>query len=243
MLPPNQKNKSIIAISFILLLTSHFTPLTSYAAVSSGSDYSIEVEDIDTALPEHKDPPRIIQNELKTIEAVYEPVAPYTITATNDSFSFSISQLGIDFGALSATNPVVRTSDIVFSTPFYGAQVVAYENHPLMDTQKAIIPDTTCDTGTCSQSIPANWENNLTYGFGFQCESTDSEACGKDFSASNSFKQFADLSAKESLRTIALNQRDNRMTSAKITYKVNISGTQPVGGYSNIVTYIAIPNF
>jgi hypothetical protein len=212
------------------------------AAVSSNGDYMVEF-DIGSELPTPTSPPKPVQNYIPVPTPVYDAKPKYTISATNDSFALQISQTIIDFGALTATNPVTRASDISFTTPFYGAQVIGYENRPLINTERITIPDTTCDTGTCSQTIPANWENDLTYGFGFRCESTSQEVCGRGFSDQNSFKQFSDSSAKESPQTILLNQQAKPSTTAKITYKVNISGTQPVGGYSNTVTYIAIPNF
>lgn len=213
------------------------------AAVSSGSDYSIEIEDINTSMPEPTAPSKVIQTQPNLVpKDIYTP-PPYTIAATNDSFSIKIPQTNIDFGALSATNPVIRTSTVAMTTPLYGAQLLGYTNHPFMNTEKTILPDTTCDTGTCSQTIPSAWENDLTYGFGYQCESASKDICGRDFSASNSFKQFADSSAKESPQAIILSQQSNHNISAEITYKVNISGTQPIGGYSNTVTYIAVPNF
>lgn len=236
--------KSFIMLHLAIVLTSHFSPPTSLAAVSTGEDYSIEFEDINTALPEPTSPPRVIpQAPLPTTFIPPNTPPPYTIAATNDSFSFKIAQTIIDFGALTATNPVTRTTDISFSTPTHGAQIFGYANHPLMNTEKITIPDTTCDTGTCTQSIPSIWENDLTYGFGFRCESEATEVCGRDFSGSNSFKQFSDSSAKESPVPIILNQQAKPSTTARLIYKVNISGTQPVGGYSNTVTYLAIPNF
>lgn len=231
-------------ISLALILTSHLSPLTSDAAVSSGEDYSIEYEDINTALPEPTTPPPVgPKAPLPTSFIPPNIPPPYTITATNDSFSFKISQTILDFGALTATNPVIRTSDITFSTPTHGAQIFSYANHPLINTEKITIPDTTCDTGTCTQSIPSAWENDLTYGFGFRCESKAKEVCGRDFAGSNSFKQFSDSSAKESPIPIILNQQSKHSTIARMIYKINISGTQSVGGYSNTVTYLAIPNF
>jgi hypothetical protein len=242
-------HKSILFHSVVIGLLGYWViglfPPTAGAAVSSDGNYSIEFEDIGNELPTPTAKPRVIPFPLPTTpnNPTSNQPTPYTITATNDAFSFSISQTIIDFGALTATNPVIRTSDISFSTPFYGAQVIGYENHPLINTEKNTIPDTTCDTGTCSQTIPSNWENDLTYGFGFHCESDSEEVCGRGFSDQYSFKQFADNSAKESPVSILLNQQSKHATPARITYKVNISGTQPVGGYSNTVTYIAIPNF
>lgn len=240
-----RKILSFLAASLCLLTTAGLYVQHSEAAVSSGSDYSIEVGDINTSLPEPTSPPKIIQKQLPLVQAPVPNNAPspYTITATNDAFSFAISQTAIDFGALTATNPVIRTSDLQFSTPSYGAQILGYENHPLMNTEKTILPDTTCDTGTCSQSISSTWENNLTYGLGFRCESSSLEVCGQAFSGSNSFKQFADVSAKESPQPIALNQQAKPSTKTRVVYKVNVSGTQPTGGYSNIVTFLAVPNF
>lgn len=243
-LEPKINRKVLLAIYGAVLLASHLSPPTSLAAVSTGEDYSIEFEDINTALPEPTTAPRIIpQAPLPTTFIPQNTPPPYTITAKNDSFSIRIEQTIMDFGALTATNPVTRTSDISFSTPTHGAQIFAYANHPLMNTERITIPDTTCDTGTCTQSIPSVWENDLTYGLGFRCESQDTEVCGRDFSASNSFKQFSDTSAKESPMPIILNNQSKRSTTARLIYKVNISGTQPVGGYSNRVTYLAIPNF
>lgn len=235
--------KSFALTSILLTLFAYSLPNQVVAAVSSGSDYSIEIEDLNTSMPEPTSPPKVIQNQPNPLPLdVYTP-PPYTIAATNDTFAIKITQTAIDFGTLSATNPVIRTSDLGMTTPFYGAQILSYTNHPLMNTEKTILPDTTCDTGTCSQTIPSIWENDLTYGFGYRCESVSKDICSKDFSASNSFKQLADNSAKESPQTIILNQQANQDILAKITYKVNISGTQPVGGYSNTITYIAVPNF
>ena len=224
-------------------------PQQAGAAVSSSDDYSIEFEEIDTALPEVTKAPPIIKptSSLPFVpalpKAVPDVTPTYTISGSNDYFGFSITQNIIDFGALTATNPVIRTSDLAFTSPLYGGQVLAYENHPFLNTENTFLPDTTCDNGTCTQTIPANWENSLTYGFGFRCESEATEVCGSDFSNTNSFKQFADISAKETLQPIILNQQSKPTTRTKITYKVNISGTQPVSGYSNTVTFIAIPNF
>lgn len=237
----------VVIFASVLALSCPISPV--YAAVSSSGDYSIEFEEIDTAVPEATKPPPIIKPtsslpNLPVVPKIVPETTPtYTIKGSNDYFSFAISQNAIDFGALTATNPVIRTSDLAFTSPLYGGQIFAYENHPFLNTENTFLPDTTCDNGTCTQTIPANWENSLTYGFGFRCDSEATEVCGSDFSNTNSFKQFSDISAKETLQSIILNQQAKPETKMKITYKVNISGTQPVSGYSNTITFIAIPNF
>ncbi len=248
-LQPKNLIKPFIVAGVCSLLFFQLSSQT-FAAVSSSGDYSIEFEEIDPGAPEVTKPPPIVKptNQplpfVPTIPKVVLDTKPtYTIAGTNDYFSFSISQNTIDFGALTATNPVIRTSDLAFTSPLYGGQIFAYENHPFLNTENTFLPDTTCDNGTCTQTIPANWENSLTYGFGFRCDSEATEVCGNDFSNTNTFKQFADISAKETLQSIILNQQAKPTTNTKITYKVNISGTQPPSGYSNTVTFIAIPNF
>jgi hypothetical protein len=218
-------------------------PSIVYASTSSSGDYSIEFDTIDGENAQPTKPPPITNNQYQSITNSPIKAPQYTIETSNDSFSFALSQTAIDFGPLSATNPVIRTSDMTFSTPARGSKIVASENHPLMTPAKNVLPDTTCDNGSCTQTIPDLWSSNLTYGFGFRCESSFKNSCDQGFSDQNAFKQFADDTAKESSQPIMLNQQSNHNTSGKVIYKVNISGTQALGGYSNTITYIAIPNF
>ena len=132
---------------------------------------------------------------------------------------------------------------MTFSTPIRGSKVISSENHQLQLGARIFLPDTTCDNGSCSETIPDLWTSNLTYGFGYRCESSFENSCDQGFSDTDAFKQFANDSAKESPQTIMLNQQSNQETTGKITYKVNISGTQTLGSYSNVITYIAVPNF
>jgi hypothetical protein len=212
------------------------------AAQSSNPDYTIETDNLSTDNP---DPTKIpsLPNAPTPSSAPTLSISKYTITSTSDAFSFSLSQNAIDFGILSATNPVIRTSELRLASPLQGAQIFANQNHPLTSAELQTIPDTTCDNGSCSQGIATPWTSSLTYGFGYRCELGSNQGCDSTFSDPTSFKQFADAAANESFNQIRLSQQSNLITRAKIIYKVNISGTQPPGGYSNTITYIAIPNF
>lgn len=160
-------------------------------------------------------------------------------------FRFSISTLLIDFGALTPTNPVTRSNLLTISNgSAYGYSVTAFENHPLQDdAQGRTIPDTTCDTGLCTQSTSALWNNTLTYGFGYRCDNVSATDCASGFSTANFFKQFSNAAANETPESVMNGTNVGRNKQVQITYKVNVSGTQEAGFYKNVITYIATPTF
>jgi len=154
-------------------------------------------------------------------------------------FSFSVSNNLIDYGPLTPTNPVSRTTNLVISKgSSKGYSVFAFANRELSDVNNNSIPDTTCDNGTCSETSSGVWSGNLSFGFGYRCE-IEASPCSKDFLIENSFKQFANDSKSEAYEAI-INSFDSR--KAKIEYKVNISNNQAKNSYSNSITFIAIPN-
>ena len=71
---------------------------------------------------------------------------------------------------------------------------------------------------------------------------SDLKACLNDFYNSNYYKQFPNVSNSKSPQIImsSANIGENK---ARITYKVNISGTQAIGFYNNAITFVATPNF
>ena len=237
-----------VGFSFIaILLISHFSPLTShviknvFADTISDPNYSIDVGNIDTN-PQPTPRPQVLgTTNVQVKEFTTGP--NYTINTAKDSFSIGLSQNTIDYGILSSTNPVIRTSGITFSNPQLGAEILTYENHPLMSSMNDLIQNTTCDNGSCYPQIAAAWNNTLTYGFGYRCDSTDPTACDSQFSTSNYYKQYPDSSKAQLPEVILMSKTAGPDTKANVTYKVNISGTQKTGGYYNSITYLAIPNF
>ncbi len=159
-------------------------------------------------------------------------------------FTFSLSNALIDFGLLSPTNSVTRTSTITISSTASGYQLVVYENHPLRSTANAVIPNTTCDNGSCTEITGAPWTNTLTYGFGYRCDNVAGTNCEASFAQADYFKQFTDYSKKQASPQIVMKATaPNQKAKSEITYKVNISGTQRPGAYSNRITYLATPSF
>lgn len=160
-------------------------------------------------------------------------------------FTFSISNTNIDFGILSPTNPVSRTNILsVLNTSANGYVVTALANHPLRDSVSGVlIPDTSCDDGTCTSLTTSLWASTLTYGFGYRCDNLKGTDCASGFTNASNYKQFADQSAKENPAAIMIGNNGNSNKQATITYRVNISGSQPAGIYANTITYIATPTF
>lgn len=158
-------------------------------------------------------------------------------------FIFTVSSNSISFGSLDANSPVLRTQTLQISNgSAYGYNVYASENHPLQSGSNTI-PDTTCDNGSCTQTISAPWINTLTYGFGYRCDNVVGTDCASGFSGATNYKQFSDSSIHESAQSVMGSQNVGRNRQVQITYKINISATQPGGTYNNTITYLAIPSY
>lgn len=161
-------------------------------------------------------------------------------------FSISLSPNLVDFGTLSPTNPIIRTVDLnMDSLTAYGYSVIVSENEPLTavpPNSKTIIPDTTCDNGACGTENAAEWINALTYGFGYHCDNVTGADCDNFLTKANFYKHFPNIASNDDPQSIMAGIGSNNK-STRLSYKVNISGTQAPGIYSNVITYIAIPNF
>ncbi len=220
------------------------------AFTMSSSDWIIEMGDFVTSAGKSSDGKvSILSTTGQTGPGVYSG-KNYTVRSGFFSiyplspFSFSISDTLIDFGLLSPTTPVNRTAILSLSNPSStGYQIVAYENNPLVNEAHIAINDTTCDNGSCSETTSAPWNNNLTYGLGYRCDPVRSVTCSSTFTEPDYYRQFADAAKGESPQTIINGRGAGKDRSAKITYKLNISGTQMTGIYSNTITYIAAPTF
>lgn len=235
---------------FVYLLVGLFLS-TANAQTMSNKDYIIEVQGFNAASGTTVNTnytlrstagevaTGVSENEDFKIKAGFENIV------SSSPFFASLSTDMIDFGTLNPTNPIIRTANLsVYSLPLYGYSIIGFENHPLKNVSEPpvqIIPDTTCDNGQCNQENAGAWTNTLTYGFGYRCDNLTGNDCDSSFSNPNFYKHFADISnsiAPSIMKGIGSENKD-----ARLSYKVNISGTQPKGIYTNIITYIAVPNF
>lgn len=152
---------------------------------------------------------------------------------------FSVSENLIDYGQISATDPVSRTNIIsIFAPSSRGHTLQALQDHSLKhNSSTTFIPDTTCDSGACTESVAQAWTGTLTYGFGYRCDPlSTTNYCVSGFSDTDFFKPFS----SETPQVVAQSASQLKI---QITYKINISGTQAPEFYSNKITFIAVPNF
>jgi hypothetical protein len=174
----------------------------------------------------------------------YQAILGFEDKNSKDPFLFSISETNIDYGEISPTDPIVRSNLLTVSaTPTYGYTIQSYENHALRnETSQALIPDTTCDTGTCNSAVSAAWNGTLTYGFGYRCDQvSSSNYCADGFLDPTYFKQFAKAENEQPQNIMQGGASEKEQ--AQITYKINISAAQASGIYGNSLIYLAVPNF
>jgi len=186
----------------------------------------------------------------KYTQAGYIIKAGFPYIKTIIPFSFSISDLTIDFDELLPETPVLRTNLLTVSTGgASGYTVKAYENHPLQIIGgTTTINDTTCDDGACTQTAATVWWNdNTKYGFGFNIKNddvpVDNADTPADFIDYTYFRHFANQNAGENPQTVMGSDNVGRNRHATVTYRANISGIQAAGNYDNIITFIATPGY
>ena len=159
-------------------------------------------------------------------------------------FSFTISDLSIDFGTLVPgvfPSPLPTNTLTISSGGAAGYSVTAIEDRPLTaQSGTATIPDTTCDSDGCSETTAGVWTNTAKYGFGYNLNGNDVPAA---FADSTYFKQFADASQSETAQIVMSSSNVGKSRTATVTYKVNIAATQTAGDYENNITYVATPSY
>jgi len=158
-------------------------------------------------------------------------------------FTFTVTPTALDFGTIDPTSPVTRTNTLDVLSTASGYSVTGIENNSLKQNSPTTIADTTCDSGSCTPSTAAPWTSNLTYGFGYRCDNLLQNDCVTGF-ATDYYKPFANQTLSQNPQLVM--QAISGFASDKqsqITYKVNVSGSQLPGVYTNTITYVASPNF
>ena len=202
-------------------------PIQADAASMQSDYYSLEKKSIDIK-PYQLDRSQPIQETKEPRQKGFNYIVAST---TPETSSVTLSTTLLDYGEISATSPIIRRLLLTIQSP-KETQLMTIANHPLQKTDGTIIPNTTCDNGSCSAFTEALWVNALTYGFGYRTDSMETAY----------FKQLPDFSLNNQ-EAIVTRTRQQTTTNIPLTYKVNISGTQAPGSYSNHVWLIATPNY
>ncbi len=169
----------------------------------------------------------IIETDAINIQPKVSPIPSPTVTPNilPKPFFFSVSPITLDFGEITPTDPTTRTTTVDINPE---GNLFALTDHELQSEDKKIIPDTTCDNGTCTNKYASAWDSILTYGFGYKC-------CNADF------MQLPNEAKGNKLSPIFFGK--TKETETTITYKINIPTSQDIGLYTNTLTVIAVPNF
>lgn len=256
-------NRVAIQLILFIICSSIFilcTPKnTTYASISSGDSVNIQIDELKITSEKPKidsqkkpDPPEILPAGTYTGNN-YKITSGFDNTDIQDAFTFGLTNSTIDYGILTATNPVYRTTNMFISHYNKRFIVREYEDHALLARRslgegglaqpEIFIPDTTCDNGYCSHIRSDIWENTLTYGLGFRCDDVNGIFCPIELKQDNYYKHFSDISKNESPQIIMSGRSAEANKEVQVTYKLNISKTQQNGSYSNTITYIASPGY
>lgn len=161
----------------------------------------------------------------------------------SEALRLTIDSNLIDFGELTPTNPLIRTQIISVTnllSPLY--DLLIYENHPLTNPTGSFIPNTTCDSGGCTEFTSGVWDSTLTFGLGYRCENIEGYDCENGFNYDQTYKQIPENKDKMSI-SIMEGINDKNSKSINISFKLNTSASQQSGPYTNIVTYTLTPSF
>ena len=260
--------------------TYNLQPTPSYAINMNSNEYKIQFGVVDSGGGKMVDP---VDNSYHLSSSIGQAAAKefqsngYIVKAgfqyinSRIPFSFSLSNIRVDFGSLLPNTPA--TGALTLKVSFGGAGqyvVTARADRPLTDNQGLeMISFTGCDGGvdTCSLSNAALWTSPTAYGFGYSMTDVNSPSnVPVDFVTGSYFRPFANRLLSEEASIIMLSDNVTaditptpaialtpapvltgvaRTTTheAIITMKTNISSIQPAGTYATVIRFLATPSF
>jgi hypothetical protein len=163
---------------------------------------------------------------------------PHLKALPASSISIAIDSYQVRYGFVVPGEALVRNSTITIITNHSGASLFLQEDHPLQSAQKDLIPNTSCDTGSCTPNLADIWNSPLTFGFGIRCE--NSKLCSNDF-RNGTYRPLADTSQAQIPAEILSSPVVGSVTT-NVFYKLNISPNLASKPYTHTVSYIVTPN-
>ena len=110
------------------------------------------------------------------------------------------------------------------------------------------IKDTTCDSGSCTESVSGAWTTATNNGFGYTLDNAAGGGTDAAFVHGGNFtaKQIPDQEltpTPETKQTIMSNAGPVSAKQVYACYRISVSGTQPAGYYYNKIKYTATATF
>ncbi|HAV15642.1 MAG TPA: hypothetical protein DCX25_04925 [Candidatus Pacebacteria bacterium] len=244
----NKKFATVFPIAVALFFGAMFLMIPKAHGFMSSADYMIQFGNINmTSGTKTGGPYKITDTVGQTAPGRYGTTgylvrAGFQYIYTIGTFSFSLSNYRIDFGLLSTNTFATATTGVTVSAKGAGGYIVtAYENAPLTKLgTAATIPNTTCNSGSCTYGTVGVWTDATKNGFGYTLSGNDIPAAFVD---TTYFKPFADFSQNQPGQVIMSNAASGKNRYAVVTYKISVSGSQAAGDYENHIVYIATPGY
>lgn len=201
--------------------------------LSSGPETSVSGQTLDTS-------GQPATNEYDS--AGFQLKTGFASATTLTPFSFTISDLSIDFDSLSPGVFASLTNSLTVSSGgAEGYTVKAIADKPLTNNAgTATLADTTCDDNACSETTAGIWNSTAKFGFGYNMSGNDIPVT---FAGPAYFKQFSNASLSETAQTVMSSATAADGRTATITYKINLPADQAGGDYENEITFIAAPSY
>lgn len=224
----------------LLLITALFIAGTSYAYAQEmiGDSYKIDLSPniskdnkIDNNIPSVEFSPSISGEN-------FSITYPYITDYGKLPLGLSLSQEILDFGNIASGEPVTRNHTLsVFSPSERRYSIFLYQDSGLTSKSNTQIPNTSCDSGSCTSILADTWNLPLTYGFGYTCE--NKETCVSSFQ-DDYYRRLASASQSEAPAEIITSVKN---TKTNMLFKLNIAPTQNREVYSNTIYYLLTPTF
>jgi len=171
----------------------------------------------------------------------YKVLAGFQYIHSLIPFTFTISDISIDFGALTFGSFNNQTNNLTVSCGSAGGyQVTVLANKQLTSQAGSTIPKTTCGPTTCTLTTAQPWTSTDYYGFGYNMSGDNIPS---DFVDSTYFRPFPDEQSTDTAKIVMSGSNVGRNFQSTVTYRINISNTQAAGKYENILTFVATPTF
>jgi hypothetical protein len=145
----------------------------------------------------------------------------------------------VPFGNISPNTFYQGCQDLIVSTNAGGGYSVSVQESSAMKTANGqfAIPDTTCDGGTCSESVAAAWSTATKNGLGHTCFNQDiNHDCNSAYSNGTLFRQLANIAAGETAQSV-MSSSTAATATGRIKYRLSAGNAQSTGIYTTLITY------
>lgn len=237
---------------------------------TDGSDNVIDFAEVKVALVEGVLVSATVEETIELIVSGGQADSGTICGVTRTSSSIDTYPYSIPFGSLVAYNTFFDAYQTVEvrTNASSGYTVTLEENDQLnkdtdpcdspsnggADETDGCIKDTTCDTGSCSETTKGTWKTASNNGFGYSLENvTGTDAvflyndtdggCSSNSSPFFCAKQIADMQAGETKQPIMSKSSPTASSKVNVCFRLSISTTQPAGYYTNQLKYIATARF